>query len=174
MSDINPYVPPAVPDPLLAPQSPGGAWRDGPFLVVHRLGATLPHICLRTGTPAVLRRSVTIKWSYPIDVSTRTTAVDVGLSGRAARMNRRLELGGNLASGAGIVAGAVALYAAEGMTRPIFTIVFLPFFILFAGGLIASDRARLLRFWRARGEYLWLKGASEPLLDHLPAWPGVR
>lgn len=174
MSDVNPYAPPSVPDPLLAPRPPGGVWRDGPLLVVHYLGATLPHICLVTGQPAQLRRSVTVKWSYPIDVSTRTTAVDVGLSGTAARANRRLELGSAIAIGISVIAGVSAVFAADNMARPAFIVVFFPFLLLFGCGLIASDRARLLRFWKARGEYLWLKGAGDRLLDHLPVWPGMH
>ena len=175
MSDINPYAAPSVPDPLLDDRGPaGGPWRDGKFLVIHRLGGDLPHICLLTGEPADVRLPVQIQWSYPIDYSMRTTWVQVGLTQEARLKSERMGLIGCWAHLVSIVA-IIAIVSLSGqMSRLLFLSLFAPFLLTVVVGMICSHYSKQLRFVKARGEYIWLRGAGPRFLDQLPVWPVGR
>ena len=175
MADINPYAAPSVPDPLLPDRGPpAGPWRDGLALVIHRLGGALPHVCLRTGQPADVRRRVQIRWSYPIDYSMRDTIVEVGLTLDANRSNRRWELATTLAIIVSIVGTIAVVVTKDQLARPLFLSLLAPSVMIGVWGLIASYSSRLLRFAKARGEYIWLRGAHPDFLACLPEWPGRR
>jgi len=175
MSDINPYAAPRVPDPVLPDRPPpGGAWRDGRLLVVHRLGGALPHICLLTGQPADVRLPVHIHWSYPIDYSMRNTLVEIGLTTGASRKNVRNSNAGCAANGVSVV-GMITLIVIRGqLSRPLFWVLLAPLILSAVIGMIVSHYSNLLRFAKARGEYIWLRGADVRFLDQLPLWPGPR
>lgn len=175
MADVNPYASPSVPDPLLPDRPPaGGAWRDGQMLVVHRQGAALPHICLLTSQPAAVRRWVSIRWSYPIDYSMRETAIEVALSTAANQSNQRRSIAGGWAILLS-AAGAVTLIFAKIYVPDLpFDWLLLPVAVVGATGLVVAHYSRLLRFQKARGDYLWLHGAHQQFLEHLPTWPGAK
>ena len=173
MSEINPYAPPSVPDPLLADRGPSGAWRDGKYLVVHRSGGALPYICLWTGRPAEMRVPVLIRWSYPIDYSMRQTTVDIGLTVEASRKYGRY---GRLGCAANIlsVLGVVVLVSlGPVLWGQLMFVILLAMGISVAIGSIISHYSQHLRFSKARGEYIWLRGAGPRFLEQLPVWPGT-
>ncbi len=172
--DINPYAPPSVPDPLLADRGPSGAWRDGKYLVVHRSGGALPHICLLTGLPAEMRLPVQIRWSYPVDFSMRDTKLEIGLTIEASRKNGRY---GNFGCAANIlsVVGVIVLVAfGPVLWGPLTFVMFVAIGLSAASGAIIAHYTQFLRFSKARGEYIWLRGAGPRFLEQLPVWPGTR
>lgn len=67
MSEINPYASPLSHERAGAiPAEPGGIWRDGPLLVIHR-DAVLPDRCIKCNLPAGGRRLMrTLYWHHPL------------------------------------------------------------------------------------------------------------
>ncbi len=176
MSDINPYAAPSVPDPLLDDRGPaGGPWRDGKYLVVHRLGGPdLPHLCLITGEPAEMRLPVQIQWSYPVDFSMRTTWVNVGLTKETSRKTTRNSNLGCVAHLVSILAILLLVALGGQLSRPLFLVLMTVLITCAVLGILFSHYANLLRFAKARGEFIWLSGAGPRFLDQLPVWPGPR
>jgi hypothetical protein len=178
MADINPYAAPRVPDPLLPDRPPpGGAWRDGRMLVVHRRGGALPHICLLTGQPADVRRREQVEWWYMIDFARRLTTVEFGLSKPADQSNRRWRRCGSvvmIAAPCLFVTVMVAIVLGLLPGRYLLLWIVGSLMTLAAGGLVYSRHSPLLRFERVRGDFLWIRGAHSTLLACLPEWPGPR
>jgi hypothetical protein len=174
MSDINPYAAPRVPDPLLDERGPaGGPWRDGKYLVVHRLGgAAAPHLCLITGEPAEMSIPVPIQWSYPVDYSMRTTLVNVGLTRETSRRATRNDKLGCVAHLVSIPAILMLVALGGQMPRPLYLVLMTVLITCAVLGIIFSHFSKFLRFAKARGEFIWLRGAGPRFLDQLPVWPG--
>jgi len=173
MSEINPYAPPSVPDPLLADRLPSGAWCDGKYLVVHRSGATLPHLCLLTGLPAQMRLPVPIRWSYPVDYSMRTTTVEIGVTIEARQHHVRYDKVGCIAHLVPVLGVAVLVAFGRLFSGPAIFAILVAMGIGLAVGSIISHSSQFLRFSKARGEYIWLRGAGPRFLEQLPVWPGT-
>jgi hypothetical protein len=173
MADLNPYAAPHVLDPVLPERGlAGSAWRDGKFLVVHRLGATLPHVCLHTGEPAEMRLPIHVRWSYPVDFTTRDTVVEIGMTLAASRRNTRLGHAGCASHLVAVVAIFCLALGGGQFSRPVFLLLLVPLLVSAVCGMVISHYTELLRFAKARGEFIWLRGACPRFLEKLPDWPG--
>jgi hypothetical protein len=175
-ADDNPYAPSAVVDPRLELAEAGvGAWRDGSLIVLHR-DATLPAICLKTGQPAGGWLTMKVAWrAWPFSLHVHPHELRLPLSPRRYWLATRLRWW-LLAVGIVILFGIPVLVLNVGDLPEqiqVFTIfggtgLAAPLLI---GGAFLGEPVQARRF---RGDYVWLCGADERFLQHLPPWPGGR
>jgi hypothetical protein len=170
--EVNPYAAPAVPDAVLPEQVDAGVWRDGP-LVVLKKGHTLPALCLKTGLPADQWQTETLTWFTPWGVWPAWIHVPVPLSRMAVRKGIVLS---RCCYAAAAVCGALLAIAVARMSQldartARMTIGPLAVTILIL--LLVALRERwLLSIAQVRGnaDLIWLAGARESFLRHLPPW----
>jgi hypothetical protein len=170
---INPYAPSAVVDPRADTATLVGAWRDSRLIVLHR-AATLPACCVKTGEPATdwLEQKFA-GHDHWYSFQTRRHEVRVPLSARRFWLATRLRWW-LLTAGIVILFGLPAVALNVG-NPPEGVLVF----VIFGGmglatplliyGAFLGEPVHVQRF---RGDYIWLRGADERFLVHLPPWPG--
>jgi hypothetical protein len=168
--DINPYAPPAVPDPLLPLHAGPGVWRDGYFVVMHQ-ESELPLVCVKTGLACRQRVRVEV---FPMQLSKMPRRIAVPLASwwRIWAVYCREHV---MLLGIGLVFGAQGL---DSGMKWIFGGDFLVANV-FAAGAIFVILALCGMFWgspldcvRSDGPYFWLRGACPRFLENLPEWPG--
>jgi hypothetical protein len=171
-SDINPYAPPSVLDPLVKPDPGVGVWRDGSAFVTHR-DAILPPICIKTGGPAA-------EW-----VDLKLPTFDLYLMG-SAKFTLRVPISARTAW-LRVYGTGIAVAAATAAFLPIPILIFWetrpsPAWGVFAlvtgaAGLMAILQAisfrQMLSFCRVKRDYFWFAGAHRRFLAQLPPWPGL-
>ncbi|MEQ9503495.1 MAG: hypothetical protein RIT81_41960 [Deltaproteobacteria bacterium] len=176
----NPFAAPAV-DPF-GPATTGdtsvaGIWRDGDVIVMEK-GAMLPDFCVKSGEPASERLEKKLQWHHPavyaallfnviiyliialIMRKTANVSIPIGPDAKAHR-SKWIKIGW----GAGL-GGLVVMFIGIPLEQPVVILLGLgvAFFGLI-GGLIG---VRLLWPTKIDDQYVYLKGAKEPFLRHLP------
>jgi hypothetical protein len=190
MEPINPYASPqetGPPEPLPSKEergAPGGVWRDGRYLVMHRR-AQLPARCVKSNRPATRRLRGKFEWHHPAlyaalpfafpflylllaIVLSERAAIHFGLSEEWFARRRRRTWGAY-----GLLLAAWLSLLGAGLPSPVAVSIAL---ICFAGLLIAaiySDiSARMVTPARITKDYVWLKRVHPDFLASFPPWPG--
>ncbi|QDU25499.1 hypothetical protein ETAA8_05680 [Anatilimnocola aggregata] len=178
--DVNPYASPTVPN---EPETPGvGAWRDGPYLVMH-LTAELPRYCIATGDPADGAREFVLTWKNREEWLSRThlfwlPQTRVYLN-QYSRQKRRGQLGVVLLGLASIlsvvsVSPSLQFIPALSLDEVRSWLLFVALGLVVAGGFLwlasAVNRPPLkqVHSWR---DYIWFQGAHPEFLARLQPWP---
>lgn len=156
------------------------AWSDGPLLVIRRVGARLPDVCIKTGRPAGARMTREVSW-YPqwvyamlllnaliflivAMVTRKRASVEFALSEDARERRKK-----HILIGVALMILGVAGFFGAGI-HPAFILVGLV--VLLTGIFWALIGARLLWATKMNDTHAWLKGANPELLAALPPWRG--
>ncbi len=171
ITDDNPYAPSAVVDPREELAEAGvGVWRDGGLLVMHR-AAQLPAICLKTGQPATRWFPFQLAWGRALfSISREKLHLRLPMSERRHYLAARhwVLLGLGLVLLLALVGFAPFLHWLADRDQAIF--IFGIGSLMVTLVLTGVSLGEPVQLRRARGDYLWLSGASEKFLAQLPAW----
>jgi hypothetical protein len=173
-AEINPYASPAVADRLMELDEAGiGVWRDGHLLVLHK-AADLPAVCVRTGLPASRLVPLRVAWfrsawqlrleHLPMKVPMCSRWAFYSIVGRRTLMALGLTIAGALGALCVVAQGSPATVQAFRLGA------FGGLAFVFGALLGAVALGEPLQFVRARGNYLWFRGAHQRFLQHLPEW----
>ena len=169
-NDVNPYAPPKASGQVLALDEAGvGVWRDGNLLVMHKQAA-LPHICVRTGEPATRHVPLRVAWfrctwqlrldRLPMQVPMCSRWAFYSTVGRRALM----------LCGLTVAVALAAMFVLAGWSPANVQALLCGASIGALALLGAAALGEPLQFIRARGNYLWFRGAHPRFLERLPEW----
>ncbi len=170
--DPNPYAPSAVLDPREELAAAGvGVWRDGRLVVLHR-DAPLPAICFKTGRPATHWFTYYLAWNrhfFSSHVEQLRLRVPLCRWRHNLTRLRWILLGLGLAVLALLAWWAPNLHLLPDPYQALVVFGLGSLMVtLILTGVALGEPVQLRRY---RGNYLWLSGAGEKFLVHLPAWP---
>ena len=191
MPNENPYASPQVPIPAQLVQQapfgapPGGLWRKGSVLVMHRM-ATLPSRCIKSNQPATGWLKRNLAWHHPAVflailaglliyiilalILTKRATIHVGLTDEwfARRRNAIIVAWGLVLLSIVMFIGGIA---AVDQTELAPWLIFGSIVLFFVGALYGLLRARIVTPERIDDQYIWLKGVHPSILAELPPWP---
>lgn len=182
-SPINPYAAPAIEHTAQVTPTPGGVWRSGNQLIMHR-NAVLPDVCVKSNDAANgYRLKRKLSWHHPAvlfalispiiyiilaAVLSKRATIEIGLSERWRGIRRRRMWTAAILGFGGIAAFFSPLWL-DGLVGPNSPWVGLLMLVGIVAGLIgliiASAATRMVKPMRIDDQYVYLSGLHPDYLD---------